>query len=293
MTALNDGWFTEVFQDQGTAFSLQVKRKLHEEQTPFQKLEIYETETFGNLMVLDGCVMLTTRDNFLYHEMMTHPALFTHKDPKKVVIVGGGDCGTLKEVLKHPGVEEAWQVEIDERVTRMSEKYFPELCEANGDPRANFFFGDGIQWMRDIEPNSIDLIIIDSTDPVGPAEGLFALDFYRDAMLALRKGGIIVQQSESPLLHTDSIIRNIHNDMHKAGLTHVRTLPFPQPVYPTGWWSCTMASKDNPLKYFREEDAKDRPFVTRYYNAGIHHGALAMPQFMIDALEDEVRPVEG
>src|SRR5690554_503986 len=182
MTALNEGWFTEVFQDQGTAFSLQVKRKLHEEQTPFQKLEIYETETFGNLMVLDGCVMLTTRDNFLYHEMMTHPALFTHKNPKKVVIVGGGDCGTLEEVLKHPGDEDAWQVEIDERVTRMSEKYFPELCEANSDPRVNFFFGDGIQWMREIEPASIDVLIIDSTDPVGPAEGLFALDFYRDAM---------------------------------------------------------------------------------------------------------------
>lgn len=293
MTALNEGWFTEVFQDQGTAFSLQVKRKLHEEQTPFQKLEIYETETFGNLMVLDGCVMLTTRDNFLYHEMMTHPALFTHKNPKKVVIVGGGDCGTLKEVLKHPDVEEAWQVEIDERVTRMSEKYFPELCEANGDPRANFFFGDGIQWMRDIEPASVDVIIIDSTDPVGPAEGLFALDFYRDAMAALRDGGIIVQQSESPLLHTDSIIRDIHQDMAKAGLSHVRTLPFPQPVYPTGWWSCTMGSKDNPLKYFREDDANNRPFVTRYYNAGVHHGALAMPQFMIDALEDEVRPEEA
>ena len=293
MTALNEGWFTEVFQDQGTAFSLQVKRKLHEEQTPFQKLEIYETETFGNLMVLDGCVMLTTRDNFLYHEMMTHPALFTHKDPKKVVIVGGGDCGTLKEVLKPPGVQEAWQVEIDERVTRMSEKYFPELCEANGDPRANFFFGDGIQWMRDIEPNSIDVLIIDSTDPVGPAEGLFALDFYRDAMLALREGGIIVQQSESPLLHTNTIIKDIHDDMHKAGFGHVQTLPFPQPVYPTGWWSCTMGSKENPLKYFREEDANNRPFVTRYYNAGVHHGALAMPQFMVDALEDEVRPEEG
>src|SRR5690554_2445613 len=107
MTALNEGWFTEVFQDQGTAFSLQVKGKLHEEQTPFQKLEIYENETFGNLMVLDGCVMLTTRDNFLYHEMMTHPALFTHKDPKKVVIVRAGERVPLKEVLKHPCDEEA------------------------------------------------------------------------------------------------------------------------------------------------------------------------------------------
>lgn len=293
MTTLNNNWFTEVFQDQGTAFSLQVKQKLHEEQTPFQKLEIYETETFGNLMVLDGCVMLTTRDNFLYHEMMTHPALFTHKKPKKVVIVGGGDCGTLKEVLKHPDVEEAWQVEIDERVTRMSEEYFPELCEANNDPRANFFFGDGVKWMREVDPGSIDILIIDSTDPVGPAEGLFALDFFRDAMLALGEGGIIVQQSESPLLHTHTIIKDIHRDMRKAGFDHVQTLLFPQPVYPTGWWSCTMASKDNPVKYFREDDANNRPFVTRYYNAGIHHGALAMPQFMIDALEDEVHPQEG
>jgi len=195
--------------------------------------------------------------------------------------------------LKHPGVEEAWQVEIDERVTRMSEKYFPELCESNDDPRANFFFGDGIQWMRDVESGSVYVVIVDSTDPVGPAEGLFALDFYRDAMAALGEGGIIVQQSESPLLHTDTIIKDIHGDMRQAGLDHVQTLAFPQPVYPTGWWSCTMGSKENPLKYFREEDAVNRPFVTRYYNRGVHQGALAMPQFMVDALEDEVRPEEG
>jgi len=285
MTALNEGWFTEVFQDQGTAFSLKVRRKLHEEQSDFQKLEIYETETFGNLMVLDGCVMLTTRDNFLYHEMMTHPALFTHRDPRKVVIVGGGDCGTLREVLKHPGVEEAWQVEIDERVTRLSEKYFPELCESNNDPRANFFFGDGIQWIRDAEPGSIDLIIVDSTDPVGPAEGLFAVDFYRDCMLALRDGGIIVQQSESPLLHAETIIKDIHSDMRKAGFSHVQTLPFPQPVYPTGWWSCTLAGKDRPVRYFREDDAASRPFVTRYYNDDVHRGALAVPEFMAAILD--------
>lgn len=285
MTALNEGWFTEIFQDEGTAFSLKVKGKLHEEQTPFQKIAIWETETFGNLMTIDGCVMLTTRDNFLYHEMMAHPALFTHKDPRKVVIIGGGDCGTLREVLKHPGVEEAWQVDIDERVTRLSEQYFPELCESNDDPRANLFFGDGIQWMRDVEPESIDLIIVDSTDPVGPAEGLFAADFYRDCMIALREGGMVVQQSESPLLHADSIIRRAREDMLKAGFGHVMTLPFPQPVYPTGWWSCTMAGKNKPLQYFREEDADERPFVTRYYNKAIHHAALAQPQFMVDLFE--------
>lgn len=281
------GWFTEIFQDYGTGFSLKVKAKLHEEKSQYQFIEIYETETFGNLMVIDGAVMLSTRDNFLYHEMMSHPVLFCHQDPKKVVIIGGGDCGTLKEVLKHPGVEEAWQVEIDERVTRLSEKYFPELCTSNDDPRANFFFGDGIKWMAEAVPESIDVIIIDSTDPVGPAEGLFAVDFYRNCQLALREGGIIVQQSESPLLHADTIIKKIHQDMKAAGLDHVTTLPFPQPVYPTGWWSCTMAGKKKRVDLFREEDAAERPFVTQYYNEDVHRGALAQPEFLKRALSGE------
>ncbi len=273
-------WFTEEFQDEGTAFSLEVTGKIHEEQSEFQKIEIYETTRFGRLMVLDGCVMLTDRDNFLYHEMMIHPALFTHSDPKKVVVVGGGDCGALKEVLKHPGVESAWQVEIDERVTRVSEKYFPDLCTANNDPRANFFFGDGIRWIQDADPGSIDVIIVDSTDPVGPAEGLFAVDFYRNCLLALADGGILVQQTESPLLHTESIIKGVHDDMKSAGFQAVHTLPFPQPVYPTGWWSCTMAGKGRGVLNFREDDAAQKGFPTHYYNDQVHRGALAVPEFM-------------
>ncbi len=279
------GWFTETFQDEGTAFSLQVKNKLHEEQSPFQQIEIYETETFGNLMVLDGCVMLTQRDNFLYHEMMTHPAIFTHRTPLKVVIIGGGDCGTLCEVMKHPDIREAWQVEIDERVTRVSEQFFPELCTANNDPRANFFFGDGIKWLADAAPDSLDIIIVDSTDPVGPAEGLFAVDFYRDCWVALKEGGILVQQSESPLLHSGTIIKGVHKDMRTAGFSRVQTLPFPQPVYPTGWWSCTMAGKGKKLDVFREGDAREKPFVTQYYNVDIHRAALAVPEFMRRDLE--------
>lgn len=285
MNNLPSEWFTEVFQNEGTAFSLKVKGKLHEEKSEYQHIEIYSTETFGHLMVIDGCVMLTERDNFLYHEMMTHPALFTHSNPEKVVVIGGGDCGTLKEVLKHSSVKEAWQVEIDERVTRLSEQYFPDLCSSNKDPRANFFFGDGIQWMADVEPGSIDVIIVDSTDPVGPAEGLFAVDFYRNCMLALSEGGLLVQQSESPLLHSQTIIKTAHKDMKDAGFKHVHTLPFPQPVYPTGWWSATMASKQKPLTVFREEDAQQKGFVTRYYNKDIHRGALAVPEFMRADLE--------
>jgi spermidine synthase len=285
MSQWPEDWFSEPFQNEGTAFSLKIKKKLHEEQSEFQKIAIYETETFGNLMVIDDCVMLTQRDNFLYHEMMAHPALFTHKDPKKVVIIGGGDCGTLKEVLKHPSVEEAWQIEIDEVVTKLSQKYFPELCDKNDDPRARFFFGDGIQWMKDVVSESVDIIIIDSTDPVGPAEGLFAKDFYRNCFAALRAGGILIQQSESPLLHSKTIIKKAHEEMQEVGFDHTHTLSFPQPVYPTGWWSATMAGKQKPLIYFREEDVDERPFVTRYYNKQIHQGALAIPEFMKVDLE--------
>jgi len=273
-------WFTEIFQNEGTGFSLQIKKKCHEEQSKYQLLEIFETETFGHLMVIDSCVMLTERDNFLYHEMMSHPAIFTHPSPKNVVIIGGGDCGTLKEVLKHSDVQKVTQVDIDERVTRLSEQYFPELCTANNDPRAELLFADGIKWIKDAEAGSIDIIIIDSTDPVGPAEGLFAIDFYRDCFKALSSDGIVVQQSESPLLHSQSIIKKVHQDMKRVGFANTHTMPFPQPVYPTGWWSATMALKSGSVSSFRKEDIDRRRFTTEYYNLDIHQGALAIPEFM-------------
>ena len=274
----DSSWFTEIYREGGSAFSLQIREKLHEEQSQFQHIEIYSTTHFGNLMVIDGCYMLTTFDNFLYHEMMSHPALFTHPDPRRVVIIGGGDCGTLREVLKHPSVEHALQVDIDERVTRLSEQYFPELCESNNDPRAELYFGDGIQWMKDAPAGSVDVIIVDSTDPVGPAEGLFTEAFFRSCYEALGDTGVIVQQSESPLFHFESIIQPMHNAMRGAGFSDSVTLPFPQPIYPSGWWSATLAGKA-PVHGFRANDARDKPFKTRYYNADMHQGALAQPEF--------------
>ncbi len=281
---LADGWFTEVFDQEGSAFSLKVKAKIDSAQSEFQTIDIYDTETFGKLMVIDGCTMVSTRENFVYHEMMSHVALFTHPNPKRVAIIGGGDCGTLREVLKHPGVEQATQVDIDELVTRMSEKHFPELCESNNDPRANILFADGIQWVKDCEPESLDIIIIDSTDPVGPAEGLFAVDFYKDCFKALAPNGIVVQQSESPLFHTESIIKKIHEDMAVAGASSSHTVPFPQVIYPSGWWSCTLASKGGDATSFRIEDAANKAFRTEYYNAEIHAAGLALPEFMRRAL---------
>jgi spermidine synthase len=251
-------------------------------QSPFQKIEIFETTDWGNLMLIDGAVMLTSRDNFLYHEMMSHPALFTHPDPKQVVIIGGGDCGTLREVLKHPGVERAVQCDIDEQVTRMAEKYFPELCDSNNDPRAELLFDDGIAYMKNCAPGSLDVVIVDSTDPVGPAEGLFNKAFFESCFRALKDDGILVQQSESPLVLLD-LIKAMRAEMGKAGFTTFQTLPFPQPCYPTGWWSCTLARKGQGFD-FRQDDARARPFKSRYYSADIHLGAMHLPPFVAEAL---------
>lgn len=269
-------WFTEQMLSTGTAFSLKIKSKLHEEQSDFQKLEIYDTETFGKLMVIDGCTMVSTRDNFFYHEMISHPALFLHPNPKRVWIIGGGDCGTLREVLKHKNVEEAVQIDIDERVTRLAEIYFPELCESNGDSRADLKFIDGIKWLKDAAPNSVDLIIVDSTDPVGVAEGLFGEAFYRDCVACLAEDGMLVQQSESALLHLD-LIKDMRGAMKTAGFGYQQTLFFPQCIYPSGWWSATIASKVELT--FRANDCVNKAFETIYYNLDIHNAAMAQPEF--------------
>ena len=275
-------WHYEQFERAGSAIGFRITRKLDEVQSPFQKIEIFESTDWGNVMLIDGAMMLTTRDNFLYHEMMSHPALFTHARAKRVVIIGGGDCGTLREVLRHEEVEHAVQVEIDERVTRLAEQYFPELCESNADPRAELLFIDGIKYMAEQEPESIDVVIVDSTDPVGPAEGLFNADFYASCHRALRPSGILVQQSESPLVHLD-LIKSMRTAMRVADFQAVKTLLFPQPLYPTGWWSCTMARKGADLSGFRERGAATKQFATRYYNVDMHKAALALPEFMREA----------
>jgi spermidine synthase len=281
--ALDHTWYTEQWAEQGAAISLKIREKVHEEQSPYQRIEIYETETFGTLMTLDGLVMVTDRDNFIYHEMMSHPALFAHPNPRRVLIIGGGDCGTLREVLKHPTVERADQVELDERVTRVAEKFFPELCASNHDPRAHFHFADGIEWVARAAPGSYDVIIVDSTDPVGPAAGLFSEPFYRNCLRALAKNGVVVGQSESPLFHAE-LIRSVQRALRSAGFQDVATLNFPQCTYPSGWWSATLACKDGALSSFRESDVATKKVPTRYYSRAIHAAARVAPQFLEDLL---------
>jgi spermidine synthase len=281
LMTLDKNWYTEQWAEQGAAISLKIRDKVHDEQSPYQRIEIYRTETFGTLMTLDGLVMVTDRDNFIYHEMMSHPALFTHPNPKRVLIIGGGDCGTLREILKHDGVASAEQVELDERVTRVAEKFFPVLCESNHDPRARLQFADGIKWVADAAPGAYDVIVVDSTDPVGPAAGLFSEAFYRDCRRALSTDGVLIGQSESPLFHAE-LIRSVQKSLAAAGFNSVATLNFPQCTYPSGWWSATLACKNGSPARFREGDAADKTFRTRYYNAAMHRAALAQPEFLTE-----------
>ncbi len=267
-------WFSEVCKEAGSALSWTIEEHLAHEVTDFQTIDIYRTIGWGNLMVIDGFVMLTSRDNFLYHEMLSHPTLFSHPSPKRVAIIGGGDCGTLHQVLGHVVVESAVQCEIDEQVTRLAERYFPELCERNDDPRATLVFDDGLAWVRNTEPGSLDVIIIDSTDPIGPAEGLFGPGFVADCFTALADGGILVQQSESPLIH-QHLIEGIRTNMDMAGFETIRTLGFPQPCYPSGWWSCTQARKHGLLAPPDAGRFAESGISTRYYNPEVHRGALA------------------
>lgn len=274
-------WFTESYPDLGTGFSLQIQSRLHIEKTPICTIAIYETTHFGKLMTIDDVIMVTSRENFFYHEMLAHPALFSHPAPKDVVIIGGGDCGTLQAVLKHP-VRSAIQIEIEEKVTRLAEEYFPELCTLNNDPRAKILFTDGIAWMQNAPSESADIVIVDSTDPIGPAEGLFNVAFYKECARVLRPDGILVHQSESPLIH-QLLLCDMRKAMKGAGFNTLLTIPFPQVVYPSGWWSCTLATKLNTPFTVRKDQALLKTLDTQYYQFALHEAAFT-PLPMLEKL---------
>ncbi|PWV64882.1 polyamine aminopropyltransferase [Plasticicumulans acidivorans] len=283
--ALDSSWFSDVFEDAPSAFSLKVTSKLHEEQSPFQKIEVYQTRGWGRMLAIDGIIMLTERENFLYHEMLAHPALYAHPQPRRVLIIGGGDCGTLHEVLKHPGVERVVQCDIDEAVTRAAVQFFPALTESNADARAELVFEDGVKYVEDSADGSWDLVIVDSTDPFGPSTGLFAEPFLRQVVRVLAADGLYVQQSESPMFQLEDCIVPMHRNLRAAGFAEATELHFPQPVYQSGWWSAAFAAKRaGGTHAFDAARESAQPFVTDYYNADIHRAALAQPNFVRRAL---------
>ncbi len=278
----SDLWITEQ-QTEDLLISFRVKEKLHEEKTDFQHLSLVDTYTYGRMLFLDHCVMTSIKEEFVYHEMITWVALNTHPCPQNVLIIGGGDGGALREVVKHPRVKSATLVEIDERVIINSQKYLPEIGSAFEHPKAKVLIADGIKHVQERQ-NEYNLIIIDSTDPIGPAEGLFSADFYQAVYQALREDGIMVAQTESPFLPKDrKLIKRIQADLRKI-YSLVRLYLAYVPIYPTGMWSFSLASKKyDPLKVNKQEIIAP---ATRYYNSAIHHAAFVLPSFVQEFLQE-------
>ncbi|MBU4532503.1 MAG: polyamine aminopropyltransferase [Eubacteriales bacterium] len=277
-----DLWFTEK-QSDFLATSYRVRRTLHAEQTPFQDLAVLDTVPFGRMLVLDGFVQTTIGDEFIYHEMITHVPLNSHPAPKKVLIIGGGDGGTMREVVKHSAVEKCIQVEIDERVVEVSKQYLPEIACGFESPKGELIIDDGIKYVQD-HPDTFDVIIIDSTDPVGPAVGLFSREFYASVHRALKEDGLFVAQSESPNDELKLIAR-INRDLRelfglsRTYLAHIQT-------YPGTMWSFTIGSKKYDPK--KVDPAKIEEIKgLRYYTPELHVGAFVLPRFVLDGLKEQ------
>jgi len=277
-------WYTEKHSD-NVGITMKISRTLFSGESEFQKLEILETYEYGRMMLLDGLVMVTERDEFVYHDMIVHPALFTHPDPKKVLVIGGGDGGSIREIVKHSGVELAVLCEIDGLVIDKSIEFLPSMaCAIDGsNPRVKLHVDDGLAYIRDHQ-NEFDVILVDSTDPIGPAVGLFEEDFYRLVFSALKEDGIMVAQSESPFYHAElqkSMYQNLRSvfpivEMYQAFI----------PTYPSGFWSFAFASKKyHPVSDFDRTRAAGRGFHTRYYNEDLHLGAFMLPTFARENIE--------
>ncbi len=262
--------------DSGIFFK--VGRVLHEEVSPFQRIEIVRNRVFGRILFLDGLVQTTERDEFYYHEMLVHPALSCHPKPSRVLIVGGGDGGALREVLKHP-VKSATMVEIDERVLSACRKHFPWLREVGRDKRAEILVGDGNAFVAETD-GTFDVILVDSSDPVGPSTVLHEAEFYRRLRARLNPGGIIAAQAGSLMLHMDSHAAKARFLMRlfKHPLFYVG----PVPTYPVGTWTYNFLSNDvDPLAARRLRIPKG----LKYYNADVHRAAFALPAFLRDAVD--------
>jgi spermidine synthase len=262
----------------------EVDEVLYTERSQYQEIKIVQTPEFGKVMLLDGVLMLTEADEFVYHEMLCHPAMISHPNPKKVLIIGGGDCGTLKRVLEHPSVEQVVQVEIDEMVTRVSKSYFSALTAAADDPRAELVFGDGIAYLKQ-GGHAFDVILIDSTDPVGPAEGLFRQEFLADCRSALGEDGILCLQCESPWIKSlQPVISQVQADL-KALFPVVAAYTAAIQTYQAGLWMFQLASMQyDPISVDAFKQMASRKLQCKYYNAALHHAAFVLPNFVKELL---------
>jgi spermidine synthase len=267
-------WYDEVFEDR-IRFGLKVREHLYSARSPFQEIEIIDTEPFGRTLVLDGVFMTSEADEFYYHEMLVHPALNTAPRIARVLVIGGGDGGAVREVCRHPEVQRVVMVEIDRMVVEACREYLPAVGTAWNDPRLEIRFEDGVRYVREAAVEPFDVILVDGSDPAGPAEGLFDEAFYRGCERLLTSNGVLALQSESPVLFREvfaeivSVLRRVFGRAHP----YLGSVP----LYAAGMWTWTYATRSIDPMDLVDERVERIESETRYYNREIHEAAFALP----------------
>lgn len=274
---INGEWWLIEDERENMKVSYRLKEVIVSESSPFQQLMILDSYDFGRMLVLDGAVQTTSVDGHIYNEMITHVPLCIHPNPKRVLIIGGGDCGAAREVAKYDQVEQIDLVEIDEAVVRLSKEHLPEVSGNLSDPRVRFIYQDGIQFVKDVE-DFYDVIIVDSSDPVGPAVQLFEKSFYENIHRALKADGLMVCQSQSPLFHqhvTKQTLTYI-DQLFAHSQLYITTVP----TYPGGFWSFTLGSKQ-----YTEVNPDSLVKQTQFVNKEVLHSCFAIPEFLRKGLQ--------
>lgn len=279
-------WFTEMH-NEFSKFSFKVKKQLCSLKSPFQQIDVLDTYEYGKVLVVDGFLMLTEKDEFVYHEMIVHVPMAVNLNIKNVLVVGAGDGGTLRELIRYKTIENIDFVEIDERVVEVSKKYLPFVSKGFDDDRINSFFEDGVEFIKGKE-SVYDLIIIDSTDPIGPGEGLFTKEFYSNCYRALTDDGILVNQCESAYFEQDrrEFKRAIEKlqDIYPVARVYQANIP----TYPSGHWLFGFASKKyDPLRDQEAYQWKKLGLETRYYNEKVHQGAFYLPNYILEIMNKD------
>ncbi len=281
-------WVREIHKEM-VGMSFRVESTLFSGTSPYQQVDVVRTAGHGAMLLNDGVIMLSERDEFIYHEMIAHVPLFVHPHPRRVLIIGGGDGGAAREVLKHPQVERAVMVEIDQMVVDACREHLPAVSSALDDPRLELRIEDGVAYVRRA-PETFDVVLVDSTDPVGPAAPLFDEAFYRGVAKLLAPDGILVTQAESPLYDPEiqgPMLRN-----QRTAFSRLHLYLFPTLTYPGGIWSFGFASKGPcPIGDFDARRVAEAGLSMDYYNAGIHASAFVLPTFLRTRLAGILDPL--
>ena len=275
-----DRWYAE-YHTPDAKFALKAEL-LYREQTPYQKLEVLRNNSFGVFLTLDGFIQTTERDEFIYHDMICHPALAVNPDIKRVLIIGGGDGGTAREVSRYAQVQSIDMVEIDEAVCLACQRFLPQTAAVfTQEPRLNLIIGDGVNFVAAAKDSTYDLIIVDSTDPIGPGEGLFSNEFYANCNRILSAKGILINQHESAFYTNDAYELKRAHDKIAANFPLARIYGFNMPTYASGYWYFGFASKQlDPLVDLQAERWQSLGLETDYYNLDVHKAAFAMPNYV-------------